>query len=307
MPDVRDEIRRLDPESDHQRIVHLNLCWDFPWDTLRALEFALFRTFAVPSISSLLDRTAEFARRPQRRYDDTGILIAEMLEFGHESDRGTRALRRMNEIHARFRIANDDYLYVLSTFAFEPSRWNRRFGWRPFLEAERQAYFHFWRAVGDRMGIRDVPPTADEFDAWSRAYERDRFRPAGSNRRVAEATRDLFLSRFPRPLRPVVEPAVRALLDEPVLRAFGFEAPPPATRRAVEALLRARASLVRQFPRRRRAFHHTSRRGGSYPDGYVIERVGPPCDPATPAEAPPCGQRTLGPGAPPSSPGQIER
>ena len=54
----------------------------------------------------------------------------------------------MNQIHGRFKISNDDLLYVLSTFVFEPIRWNARFGWRPLIEAERPASFHFWVGVG---------------------------------------------------------------------------------------------------------------------------------------------------------------
>ena len=56
-------IESLDPEKDHQRIVFLSSCFDFSFDTTRALEFALFRTFAVPRISGLLDCTGEFAKR----------------------------------------------------------------------------------------------------------------------------------------------------------------------------------------------------------------------------------------------------
>jgi hypothetical protein len=97
---ILDEIRRLAPERDDQRIVYLSTCYDFPFDTTRALEFALFRTFAVPSISALLDRTGEFQNRAQKRYDDTDIIVSELMERGYDSDRGRRALRRMN---VRFR------------------------------------------------------------------------------------------------------------------------------------------------------------------------------------------------------------
>ena len=75
-------IERLDPEKDHQRIIFLSTCYDFPYDTTRALEFALFRTFCIPSISALLDRTGEFSQRPQKRYDDTDIIVSELLEWG---------------------------------------------------------------------------------------------------------------------------------------------------------------------------------------------------------------------------------
>jgi len=36
--DVLREIESLDPERDHQRIVHLSFGYDFPWDSIRALE-----------------------------------------------------------------------------------------------------------------------------------------------------------------------------------------------------------------------------------------------------------------------------
>src|SRR3989442_13561650 len=110
---VLSEIRRLDPVHDHQRIVFLSARQDFPFDTTRALEFALFRTFAVPSISALLDRTGEFQNRAQKRYDDTDLIVSELMERGYDSDRAKRALRRMNQLHGRFDIANEDFLYVL--------------------------------------------------------------------------------------------------------------------------------------------------------------------------------------------------
>ena len=186
------EISRLDPERDDQRIVHLSTCYDFPFDTTRALEFALFRTFAVPSVSTLLDRTGEFANRTQKRYDDTDIIVSELLEWGYESDRGKRALRRMNQIHGRFDIPNDDFLYVLSTFIYEPIRWNERFGWRPLCEQERLAYFHFWREVGRRMNIRDIPAEFNVFDQFNRDYEQRYFEFNDANSRVGTATRRPF-------------------------------------------------------------------------------------------------------------------
>src|SRR5437867_12107065 len=128
---VLDDIQKLDPVKDHQRIVFLSTRYDFPFDTTRALELALFRTFGVPSVSALLDRTGEFFQRAQKRYDDTDIIVSELMERGYDSERGKRALRRMNQLHGRFAIANDDFLYVLSTFTYEPIRWNARFGSRP--------------------------------------------------------------------------------------------------------------------------------------------------------------------------------
>jgi len=273
---VLDEIRGLDPERDDQRIVFLSTCYDFPFDTTRALEFALFRTFAVPSISKLLDRTGEFQNRAQKRYDDTDIIVSELMERGYESERGKRALRRMNQLHGRFAIANEDFLYVLSTFIYEPIRWNGRFGWRPLCEQERVGYFQFWRAVGRRMNIRDIPADYDEFERFNRAYERQHFRFTEANARVGSATRELFVGWMPRPFAPVVRRVIYALLDDPLVDAFGFPRPSGLMRRLVEGALRLRARALRWLPTRRRPRFRTEMRHPAYPDGYTIEQLGPP-------------------------------
>lgn len=273
---VLDEILRLDPEEDHQRIVFLSTRHDFAFDTTRALEFALFRTFCVPSISAILDRTGEFLHRAQRRYDDTDIIVSELIEWGYDSERGRAALRRMNQIHGRFDIANDDYLYVLSTFVFEPIRWNARFGWRPMCVPERLAHFFFWREVGRRMNIKQLPETYDAFERFNAEYERAHFRFEPSNGRVGAATRDMFLGWLPAPLRPLARPAIYALMDEPLIAAFGFPRPPRLVRRLVEVGLKARAVLLRLLPPRRKPLLRTSMRQRSYPLGYRIEDLGPP-------------------------------
>ena len=135
----------------------------------------------------LLDSTGEFVERPQKRYDDTQLLISAFCEFGYESDFGKRAIRRMNEIHCRFEIANEDFLYVLSTMVFEPIRWNARFGWRPLIPAERLANFFFWREVGRRMNIKEIPESYGEFEAFNVEFERTRFAYTDAGARVAAA------------------------------------------------------------------------------------------------------------------------
>jgi hypothetical protein len=268
-------IQALDPVGDHQRIVFLSTCYDFPFDTTRALELALFRTFCVPSISRLLERTGEFLRRSQKRYDDTDLIVSELMEWGYASDRGKRALRRMNQLHGRFAIANDDYLYVLSTFVFEPIRWNARFGWRRMCEQERRAQFYFWREVGRRMDLRDLPADMEAFERFNREYEKTRYRYAESNHRIGEATLALFCGWFPRLLAPFVRQAMLAMMDDPVREAFGFERPSPVVRGLVLAGMRLRARVLRWLPPRRRPRLRTRRRSHTYPDGYVIEQLGP--------------------------------
>ena len=54
---ILQEIKRLDPVADHQRIAFLTSLHEFPWDTTRSLELALFRAFAVAKGTGLLAGT----------------------------------------------------------------------------------------------------------------------------------------------------------------------------------------------------------------------------------------------------------
>ena len=80
-----ERIKSLNPETEHWEIVRLSVFYEFPWDYTRALELALFRTFASTSISSLLHKTGEFENRTQKRYDDTDLILSEILENGLET------------------------------------------------------------------------------------------------------------------------------------------------------------------------------------------------------------------------------
>lgn len=269
------QIEQLDPKQDHQRICHLLVGYEFPWDMTRALEVALLRTFCIPSIAQLLDRTGEFQHHAQKRYDDTGIIVSEVLKQGYDSPRGSAFLQRMNAIHGHYAIANEDFLYVLSTFIYEPIRWIHRFGWRPLEEVEQLACYYFWVAVGERMGLQDIPPTYADFERFNRDYEAQRFAYDPSNQRVANATRRMILSWFPAPLRPLVQASVPALLDEALLAALGWE-PAPAwlQRTAVQALTR-RSQLLQRLPPRTAADFFVDQPIRTYPNGYTLNDIGP--------------------------------
>lgn len=248
---------------------------DFSWDIQTALQFALFRTYAVPSISGVLARTGEFSTRPRKRYDDTELILAEAMEHGQESARGRQAIERMNAMHARFRIQNDDMLYVLSTFVCEPVRWLERFGRRPMTDPERQAWFEYYRSLGLRMGIHDIPESLDEMMQWNVDYEAVSFSFAESNRQIAEITRDLLLSMYlPKWLVVAGRPAVHAFLDDRLRLSMGLPAAPTWLQRIVMVGLRARSHVLRMLPLRRKPRLLTSLPRPTYPQGYRIGELG---------------------------------
>jgi ER-bound oxygenase mpaB/B'/Rubber oxygenase, catalytic domain len=267
-----------DPPSDAhiQREVVRIRCVDFPWDMTRALEFALFRTFASPRIGGLLFATGEFLSRAQRRYDDTDLLLSEIVENGYTSERGSRALARMNEIHGRFRIRNEDFLYVLSTFVLEPYRWLDRYGWRKLTPEERDIWFRFWMNVGARMGITGLPADAAALERYSAGYELEHFSHTPANEAVARGVIELFASWYPAPARPLVRGAIPALLDDAMCTALGIPVPSARRRRVVEAALRFKARLVRAMPRRTTPVLRCEIPRVDYRSGYTIEKIGPP-------------------------------
>ena len=269
------EIRSLDPVTDHQRIAFLTSLHEFPWDTTRSLELALFRAFAVAKGTPLLAGTGEFTQRTQKRYDDTVLILAEILEHGYDSERGKAALRRMNQMHGRHPIPNDEFIYVLSTFVFEPIRWNARFGWRPLLAQEKEASFRFWREIARRMAIRDVPETYAELERYYDEFARRNYEFAPDNIVLARATRDLLLGWYvPKPLWPLGRPFVHALMDDHLLGAVGLPRPHPLVRRLAEAAVRFRSRIVRRLPPRRTPRLITQQRNRTYPNGYRIDELG---------------------------------
>lgn len=273
---VRREIAGLDAGRDCQRIVHLLVAYEFPFDILRATELALFYTFGSRSISRLLDRTGEFASRGQKRYDDTRLLIAQFIERGWQDEAGRRSIAQMKHIHSRFDIPNDDYLFVLWTFMDFPLRWTDAYGWRAFTPHERAAWFNFWHEIGRLMGLRDIPGTPEAFDDFIRGYEARELVYDEANQRVAEATVAVIAAWLPRPLRRVVRPVVACLVPARLLPAIGFAAPPPWLEATVRGVLkmRARAKRIVSFERHPVLLAHSLNR--SYPGNrYRIESLGP--------------------------------
>ncbi|KAF8827142.1 hypothetical protein HHX47_DHR5000982 [Lentinula edodes] len=211
----------LTPE-DAQKIIHTSALYDMPALMNYALAFALFKTYAIPTISKILSDTKELksAASISKRYADTEILISpyhnpliiilrtwvfcpitgksttvkqpstrsrqssatikpekahiggttELGDLQVDDPRGMIALARVNWLHSKYSITNDDYLYTLALFAFEPPKWARLYGWRALSPMEEEAFYIFWVEIGQRMGIRDIPETIKEFKHWVVGY-----------------------------------------------------------------------------------------------------------------------------------------
>jgi hypothetical protein len=269
------EIQRLDPERDFLAIYRMSATLEFPWDHARALELVLYRTYAVPSIGRLLAETAELTDRPQKRYDDTALLLDTVIEHGFDSVGGRTAVRRINQMHRSYDISDDDMRYVLCTFVVMPKRWIDSYGWRRLSDHELRASARYYQTLGKHMGIKEIPESFEEFERCLDEYEAAHFGFDEGARRVSDATLGLMASWYPKPLAPMLRTTSLALLDDSLLRAFRYAPPAPAARTLVRGALRLRARAVRLLPPR--SVPHYARQNPEvkgYPKGYRVPELG---------------------------------
>ena len=275
--DWRDRIHEMDAESDCEQIVRILSTHEFPWDIEQALGLALYRTYAVPSVGELLAHTHEFTERTQHRYDDTALILNDILEHGFGPGRGRDALRRMNQMHRSYDITNDDYLYVLSTFVVMPVRWlnDYGYGWRRVSDHEIAASTNYYRKLGKHMGIKHIPETYAAFHQLLEDYEREYFAYTDGGRAVSDATLGLMVDFYPAWQRPLVRPFTKALLEDALIEAFGYPQPSKFWRASANGALKLRAKVVRRMPPRKEPrWARMSPNVKMYPDGYDPSRIG---------------------------------
>ncbi|KAI4154404.1 MAG: hypothetical protein LQ340_001699 [Diploschistes diacapsis] len=256
---------------DAQRILLQLGQLEFPFTFEKGLQFALFRTYGVPSISSLLASTSLFSSPTTscKRYTDTVVLISEFVSREYGSKAWTRAVARMNCIHGEYerkgRISNEDMLYTLALFAQEPMAWIERWEWRGLSEVERNALGVFWAAVGEAMGIEYTGLITSYEDGtfmngleflaelcdWAKEYEGRHMVPDEKNHLVAEQTMALLLWLVPGPLKGVARKAVFTLMDKRLRVAMLYPDPPAWLVHVVHGAIHFRGLVVRHlFPPR---------------------------------------------------------
>ncbi|KAF9129307.1 hypothetical protein BGW39_004263 [Mortierella sp. 14UC] len=282
---------------------------DFPYINVVSLEFALFKTYAIPSISKILAATKQFAAQCPKRVDDTGLILCEMTEANKrqwyrrmteanpdseedimDAKRERVALEKLNFIHGHYPIRREDYLYTLALFILEPLSWFGRFEWRKVTELEKNALLGVWTNIGKNMNIENIPTTVDELAQWAENYERENMVYAHSNVAIASATTSHLLSRAPKALHPLGRHIVSTLLTDRLRAAFGIPKPPRGLTTVIFGILTLRKYFIRYFllPRKYLYFRSALRANDQgkfvprynkytpvYPDGYHIEDLGP--------------------------------
>ena len=287
------EFRRLDPDRDYHRIYRDMALLEFPWDITMGIQLGFYRTFAVPGVSALLDRTGEMTEHTQRRLDNTAILLFEAIHYGLEHERGQAAVRQMRRVHGAatrragssgrpWRIPNHEFVYVLGTFVIPTLRWLDAYAWRSICCHERTAVCRFYQELGGLMGVRDIPATLPAFETWFDSYEREHFGYTGANKRQWDATRAQLTELFAAWLPGLIAPAGRrfadimanAMLDHRLRTALGVGSVPAWAVRAGHLAFKARGRVVRWLPVRKTPLYQGELETPSYPDGYRVDQIG---------------------------------
>lgn len=236
---------------------------EFPYIVDRAYQFALFRTYGIPTISKLLLATKEFSTRERapKREVDTVVIILEFVSCPPDSERACAAIARLNYIHGVYqragKISNDDMLYTLALFVGEPIKFIKKYEWREVTDLETCAMGTFWKAQGDAMhisyeplegfktGWRDGIEWYEDLMRWTEKYEAAHMVPNQVNRDVANETLEILLYDLPRSMHGIGINAALVLMDERLRKSMLFGPPPRIYETIIDSVLQFRKFLLR--------------------------------------------------------------
>ncbi|KAI9495130.1 hypothetical protein BDB00DRAFT_272599 [Zychaea mexicana] len=296
-----------------EEVYNTTLRKEFPFLARTSLEFALFKTYSVPTISKILYATGEFSRSidsTRKRADDTELILFEIAEaYPHieELKKGNRvptqeeindqrrrpeiATKRLNELHGKYPILNGDYLYTLSLFIVEPIKWINNFEWRNLEPIEMNAIFRVWYDIGKGMNIQDIPTTLEGMYEFHEQYARENVRYAPSNWKVGHPTVEHLLTRYPKFASPLAYKLVPAILDPIDVVGFGLEQPKAWAKRVIDITFFLRSMFLRHLalprsqPMTRTPLKPDAETNlykprydlyePTYPNGYCIYELGP--------------------------------
>lgn len=232
-------------------ILKTTMLREFPFFFAFSTQWALIKSYGIASGTKLLVQTGRLTNTAivGKRSEDTGAILGEILVEGLDSSRGLRALSKMNWIHARYgaKITNDELIHTLALFVLEPHRWIDEFEWRAMTRLEKVAYFVYWKEIGNRMGMQNIPATLEELQAWTVKFEKTDMYYAEGNRKCYDATIALFIKDVPVLLRSFMEMVTSCFLQDYAREALGVPSPPEWLKTTVDGIFLFRAWLIRHL------------------------------------------------------------
>lgn len=236
----------LHPREDSDRI-HYHLLRTFRAEARVVETLAINRVATWESLALFLRSTREAERNPVGRFFDTYALFANFFEWGEESQRGRRAVERMNQIHGRFFLPNEGMKYVLLNTAFTWLDGIDRIGHRELTPLERDGFFHAHVRLGRAMHIAELSDDPSEMYTWFRAQnERNAVHTPLKTETFELFVRNSFGSAAPE--LGAMLAAARVAMDAEYRAALGYAEPSARERRTVRTALASLAERVEARP-----------------------------------------------------------
>ncbi|GKT41410.1 mycophenolic acid synthesis protein B [Colletotrichum spaethianum] len=228
--------------------------FEFPKMYILSLQFAIFKTYGIETMSKLIVATKNLAdaANAQKRFSLNPPT----------SERALKAISRMNYLHSRYvaagQISNADFLYTLAVCITEPIRFMRLYEWRPLTDMEVCAIGTHWKAIGDAMDIQykgflrqeswaNGIEFVEDITAWAAQYEVDEMKPAKVNLQASSQLTEMMLFHVPSFAKSFAREVLYVLMGDRVRAAFCFPEPGIVASLAAYAALVTRRFVVRHL------------------------------------------------------------
>jgi hypothetical protein len=270
-PSSCEELQKLDPRLDCDQITH-SISYHFRAERYLFTHLYQTRPLIVPHARTFFFGVGEFMVRGAKRLIDTTLVFENTNNWGLESERGQKAIARLNEIHGRYNIPNDTFKFVLANNMFAPIIWNERVGWRKFTEVERLGWFYQQVKIGRAMNIQGISDDYEEMRQWWEAAGELLANASDLTRRSFENLTAPMLVGFPEDLWPFLTQALIAGMDDKFRECALYPEPPPEVMEAVRKIFFTAGVLGAYLPRGPwiPSLHHYE----VYPYGYQVEELG---------------------------------
>jgi hypothetical protein len=151
--------------------------------------------------------------------------------------------------HQPLDVSGNEFRHGMVVFVTSIMTWIRRFGWRTIDEADEKVLVHFFKRVGQRIGVTGLP---EDFAGYARLYAAYRQqRPLCINEKGKELFRlglRLEGQGRPRILNCLATQLYSSCLDPDCCRALGLRRPNRLIRAGSEVVWRLRCRLVNCSP-----------------------------------------------------------
>jgi hypothetical protein len=239
--------------DDHQELVKQFFTMEFPFMWAKSMEIAIINTFPFKPVYVRLTINSKFKDNPEKRYDDSELIMREILEHGTNSCRGQKSVKRLNYIHNNFNIDNDSYLYVLALFVYVPIKMINEFGWRKLYDYEIEAISKTFINVGEEMNIKHLPNNYKEFEnIIKNTYNKiNNSLPDKRSKIIFESTLKMFLEPYPKCVHSLIKNILFSILEDPIKKGFAINDNYTITKRIVTFIFFIRKFIIKYlFPPR---------------------------------------------------------